>query len=587
MGMNLLDRAVAWMAPRAAVERYVARERLKMFGGYDNAIPGTKRGRSGGVGKNASSESWRAQRDRITLMWDTRDVVRNFGILRGMVARIVQYVADRVQYVSQTGDEKVDTIYQDYFHEWCEDCDLTERHRLRDLVWMLVWALLVDGDHGWNFVESLQRGERKIRLQAIEADRIGNPFQPVDANNPDYVSGITLDPGTGAPLSYRIFKRHRVNNQYSFDGEVPAAQFIHVFDPMRVDQYRGVTPLAPCIGPARDLYEAISFEIQAAKWQIGHSGFIRTDDPTRADGGQSAWAKTGETTKGTKMGLIEMQAAKVLRLTKGEDVVFAPGTNRPNGAFQSLIETLVRLMATSLNMPYGFMYDMTQFSGHTGRIEIAQAMRGVRRYQNLIGEQALDPVRDQVLSRGIALREIPAHPKWRSGRWGFGPSLTGDYGHDTAANLQLLEAGLVTATDLIAESGQTFEEVSRRSASEVGYLQRVAFETGVPIELITKRLVNPTASLAAMNTPPSPPPPMVEAGTDVKPLLEVLTNAGEGIMDRESAIMAIVNMYGLPRAQVEKMVPEPAPVERVHGPAPVVAKGDNRSGKSGNSKGKK
>jgi capsid protein len=585
--MNFLDRAVAFVNPRWGVERAVERERLKMFG-YDAARPGNYRGRSGGLHKNASSESARTNRDRITLMWDTRDVVRNFGILRGMVARIVQYVADRVQYVSQTGDEEIDTVYQDYFHAWCEDCDLTGRHRLRDLVWMLVWALIVDGDHGWNFVESNQRGETKLRLQAVEADRIGNPNEPVNANNPDYVGGITIDPATGAPLSYRIFNRNRISNQYTLDAEVPADQFIHVFDPMRVDQYRGVTPLAPAIAPARDLYEAITFEIQAAKWQIGHSGFIKTADPTRADGGVSAWNGATTTGNGTTAGLIEMQAAKVLRLSQGEDVVFAPGTSRPNGAFQALIETLVRQMSTTLNMPYGFMYDMTQFSGHTGRIEIAQAMRGIRRWQYLVGEQALDRVRDQVLARGIGLREIPAHPKWRSGRWGFGPSLTGDYGHDTQANLQLLEAGLVTATDLIAESGQTFEEVSRRSASEVAYLQRVAMETNIPIELITKRLLNPTAALAAINTPPSPPPPMVEAGTDVKPLLEILSNAGEGIMDRESAIMAIVNMYGLPRAQVEKMVPKPAPQAKAEsGNGKAESNKSGKSGKSGNSKAKK
>jgi len=581
--MNFLDRAWAYLAPVAGLQRFAARERLKMFG-YDAANPGSYRGKSGGLGKNASSENARMNRDRIAIMWDARDVVRNFGLLRGIVARIVQYVADRVQYVSQTGDEEIDTIYQDYFHNWCESADLTGRHRLRDLVWMMVWAVITDGDHGWNMVESWAQGETKLRLQAVEADRIGNPHEPVNANNPDYISGITIDPATGAPLNYRIFKRDRVNNKYDFDAEVPAGQFIHVFDPNRVDQYRGVSALASAIAPARDLYEIYLFEKQAAKWQVGHSGIIHTSDPTRGDGGASAW-NGSKPTNGSSgaAAMIEMQAGKVLRIGQGEEVKFAPGTNRPSGAFMALVEVMVREISTALNMPYGFLYDMSAFSGHTGRVEIAQAMRGIRRYQYLIGEQALDPVRDAVLGRAIGMREIPAHPKWRSGRWGFGPSLTGDYGHDTSANLQMLEAGLCTATDLIAESGQTFEEVTRRSASEVAYLQRVAMEINVPIELITKRLENPTAALAAINTPPSPPPPMVEAGTDVKPLLEILSNAGEGIMDRESAIMAIVNMYGLPRPQVEKMVPRPAP-QAVMGNAEMGnAKSENKSGKSGKS----
>jgi hypothetical protein len=252
-----------------------------------------------------------------------------------------------------------------------------------------------------------------------------------------------------------------------------------------------------------------------------------------------------------------MEAGKIQRLSQGEDIQFAPGTNRPSGAFMALVQVMVREIASGLNMPYGFLYDMTAFSGHTGRIEIAQAMRSIRRYQKLLAEKALDPLRDRVIGLGISLGDLPAHPKWRSGRWGFGRSLTGDYGHDTSANLQLLSAGLVTATDLIAETGQSFEEVVRRSASEVAYLQRVATETGVPIELINQRLPGPTQALAAMAEPPQPPPPgLVPQGLDVKPLLELLKNVGEGILDRESAIINLMNLYGVERNAAEKMIPD-------------------------------
>ena len=182
-------------------------------------------------------------------------------------------------------------------------------------------------------------------------------------------------------------------------------------------------------------------------------------------------------------------------------------------------------------------------------------MRSIRRYQKLLSEKALDPLRDRVIGLGVAMGELPPHPQWRNGRWGFGRSLTGDYGHDTTANLQLLQAGLVTASDLIAETGQSFEEVVRRSASEVAYLQRVATETGVPIELITQRLPAPTQSLAAMAEPPQPPPPGPQ-GLDVKPLLELLKNVGEGILDRESAIINLMNLYGVERNAAEKMIPD-------------------------------
>lgn len=553
--MNFLDRAVSFFNPTAGVQRAFAREKLKAFG-YDAANPGTARGGSGGRNKNASSETWRMQRDRVLLMWDARDVVRNFALLRGIVARIVQYVADTVQYVSQTGDEEVDTLYQDYFHAWCERADITGRHRLGDLVWMLVWAIIVDGDHGWHLLTVDENGKQVPKIQPIEADRIGDPNNPISPANDNNIGGIFVD-DVGRPVSYKIFKRNHRTAQYSFDREIPAEQFIHIFDPQRVDQYRGVTALATAIAPARDLYEVYGFEKTAAKWQAGFSGFVRTPDPTRGDGGVSAWNGTATTGKGGTMGLMEVAPGKIQRLTAGEDITFAPGTNRPSGAFMALVQVMVREISSGLNMPYGFLYDMTAFSGHTGRIEIAQAMRGIRRLQKLISERALNPVRDAVIGNGIAHGELPPHPAWRNGRWGFGRSLTGDYGHDTQANLAMLSAGLVTATDLISETGQSFEEIVRRSASEVSYMQRVATETGVPIELFNQRIPNPTQALAAMAEPPQPPPPgLVPQGMDVKPLLELLKNVGEGILDRESAIITLMNLYGVDRLAAEKMIPD-------------------------------
>jgi hypothetical protein len=38
-------------------------------------------------------------------------------------------------------------------------------------------------------------------------------------------------------------------------------------------------------------------------------------------------------------------------------------------------------------------------------------------------------------------------------RWGFGASLSIDYGNDTSANPSKLQAALITASDLISEGG--------------------------------------------------------------------------------------------------------------------------------------
>ena len=167
----------------------------------------------------------------------------------------------------------------------------------------------------------------------------------------------------------------------------------------------------------------------------------------------SQWDGRADQAPASGPGTVSMEPGKILRLTAGEDISFGPALNRPNGAFLNLVQTMIREMAMGVNMPYGFLYDMSTFGGHASRIEIAQAQRGIRRYQKLLKEQALDPVRDAVIGLGISLGELPAHPLWQQGRWGFGGSLSGDYGNDTAANIQKLNMGLVTSSDLISESG--------------------------------------------------------------------------------------------------------------------------------------
>ncbi|MEI6715734.1 MAG: phage portal protein [Verrucomicrobiota bacterium] len=553
--VTFFDRALATVAPKFATNRIIARARFHEFA-YDMANPGTRRSGSGGLAKNAASENYRSHRDRINLMWDARDMVRNFAILRGIVARLVQYVADKVQYVSTTGDEMIDGAYQDYFHEWCETADLSGRYRLGDLVYLMLWGTFTDGDHGWKIVEL---DEETLKIQPIEADRIGNPNESLKANDDNYIAGIHID-DMGAPVTYDIFKRQR-NNKYSFEGEVPADQFIHFLDPLRVDQYRGVTPLATALAPARDLYDIFLTEKQAAKWQSGQAGVITSNDPFKSTGG-NAFQK-GDTSGATnKPGTMVMEPGKIHRLAEGESVNFTPAMTRPNGAFMSLVEVMVREISIGLNLPYGFVYDMSALSGHTGRIEVAQAMRTIRRWQTLLAERVLDKVRDHVLSRAISLGKLPAHPKWRSGKWGFGASLTGDYGNDVSANLQLLQQGIITASDMIAERGGTFEEVARRSAAEMQFLQRTAGETSIPIELMLQRWPNATQALAAINTPPppapEPPPGMVgeQGEKGVQPLLDILEAVGTGVMDRASAVQTLVQLYALPPATAEKMVPQ-------------------------------
>ncbi len=132
--ISLFERAIAGLAPRYALERAIARDKLTLFG-YDAAHPGTLRGNSGGMGKNAGSETSKMAMDRLALMWDARDLERNMPVIRCVLDRTSQYVCGTVQYQAQTGDEQVDSVYESYWQNWCNNvADITGRHNFRMLV---------------------------------------------------------------------------------------------------------------------------------------------------------------------------------------------------------------------------------------------------------------------------------------------------------------------------------------------------------------------------------------------------------------------------------------------------------------------
>jgi capsid protein len=559
---NFLERVISVVSPERGFKRAQARAAMTFFG-YDAAHPGRFRGGSGGMHKNASAESPRMSLDRIKVMWDARDMVRNDPLVGGLVDRIVLYIAgSKISYQPRTTDPQVDRLYRDFFYDWCNRSDLSGRHRLRDQAVLGTKGMITDGDHG--FVKVRQGNE--LRLQAIESDRIGNPLMANMPMSENYINGFNIN-NLGQLVSVKIFRRTRTS-QYYFDKEVPAEQFIHLAMHATSDQYRPASQLVRILPHARDVHELIGMAKQQQKFASMFAGFLQPTDPYNQRGAATwdAAPKVGE------LGSIQAEAGLVKQMPAGYgDIKFAPGSDVPTGAFIQLFETVIRLIASGLSLPYGFVWDMAVFGGVTARIELVQVDRAIARYRQMLVDRMLEPVKNDVLALAIATRQIPPTKNWKAGKWNFGGKLTGDYGHDTAANVQKLQFGLATATNLADEDGEELEEMIRTAAGEMKYKQQIAAETGVPIELMDNRFPNATQLLAAINTPPVPPPQDLisqKGDAATKQLIEILSSVGEGTTDKESAVEQIVNIFGVPRSQAEAMVPDgPGPGPRVTGGA--------------------
>lgn len=551
--ITFLDRAIASVAPTWALQRAVARDRLTLFG-YDAARPDGARGYSGGISKNGSSETPRMAMDRLAIMWDARDLERNMPIIRCALDRMAQYVCGTVRYQHTSGDPDLDRMFEDYMADWMERlADVTDRRDFRMMMELGFRSSLRDGDFGWQFV----RDGRDLRLREVEADRIGDPNKVSAYTSPNQIQGINID-DLGRPISFEIYRRDGASRtNYVPDCTVPAEQFIHLHRPLRTDEYRTVSMLAPVIAQARDLYEMFAFERGAAKWAASIAGVITVNDPHAKGAAGSAGMWDGKTAEGKP--IEQVQGNKLLRLNPNESVTPFNTGNRPSGAFTQYIDTAIRDIAMGLNVPYGF-FNMASFGGATVRLEAQQLDRTFKRYQEILQSRVLNRIARTVLNNAIALGDLPDTPAWDSFRWQFGPKLTADTGYDTDANLSLLSHGLKTAASIAGDEGFDYEELVAARIKEVVHLRDCAANAGVPMEMVAGQAYpDATAQLAAVVDAVAPPPEaptlesLGEGGT--RNLIGLLESVAGGHIPPEQATALLVQTFGYTPAAAARVIP--------------------------------
>ena len=571
---------------------FEARKRAIMFDSYN---PTSHRRGTGAPIMQSGSETWARNRDRIKSTADARDACR-YDWIGGVVGRMSLYTCGQLHCKSMTGEPSIDEAYDNFFHGWCGDerlqdgsvrCDITGRHRLLKMIQMAFTAFIVDGDYGMIEIDPVFSPTGEYCLQGIEADRIGSPLEAV--TNESYIGGVGIDPKTGRVQFYRTYRRTRTG-QYVDKQEILPKDFIHVFDPERSDEYRGRTKLLRLLNDLRDIREWVEAEKIAGKTQAQWAALIGVKDPFGPTG-PMAWTNTNDA--GTKT--QDAEWGKILKMAEGENFAMLSPSARPSGAFMAFVQTLIRKMAVSLGLSYGFLWDLATLGGVSQRIEVQSDLRKIQQWQKMLEDLILNRVRQKVIAQGISMRVLPPHPNWRAADWGWGPYITADLGHEMEADVAGLQMGLITVADVVRKYGKTAIETFRANAQSANEAIQIGTEYGLPAESFANGLYPQiTQQKAGFNTPtplPPPPPLSIQSIGDkgVKVLLELLEKVGDGTIDRESAVETAMRTFSISRSEAEKIIPdEPSneDLNRAAGLTPSGKPGQVVAGGSGGGGGK-
>ena len=472
--LNLIDKAVAFLNPQGAVNRMIARQKLVNFS-YD-AVKYTRERK--GPSSLSGAEDYRSNYDRVELMKRARDLAENVGLVRSILMKFASHTAANISYQARTENPEVNSDVEAYWAEWWDKCDISTRHTGSTLMQVAIMSMLRDGD----FLFCLVRDkEGDLKLQGIEADRVGDPFKVYTSL--DLIGGIHIDRATGAPSAYDIYSRS-IGDFYTFQATIPASQAFHLFDPLRIDQYRGVSAFHTAINDCTDIYDIVNFEKMAARVASSQSAVVRRNNNNASD---LSTLTNDENVNGDTIKLEAIESGKISYLEPGEDIVFPDGPSRPSGAFAEFHKILLRNICLGLGIPYSFAVDPSAMSGPTARLEMQQAGRTFRRYQKLIDDKVLRPIKNIVLADAVSrgLIENNVGSRTTKGIFNFGANVSIDLSRDSQSAISEFKTGLRTAADIYSERGLDFESSFRQRAQEAALIKKLAQEYDIPAVAIS------------------------------------------------------------------------------------------------------
>ena len=493
-----IDRALENIAPTWALKRLEARVQKSLFeynAARTNRLYAPKQ-------YAQPSESSQNQRDRVVLMYEARDLVDNAPEIREVSRKFGLYLTPH-EYSPTTGDRDYNRVIDEYFHQWCKNCDVTNRHSFKKLVQLAAEERPIDGDCG--FV--IRRSGEGLKLQLVPATRIGNPNDTAVASNNYYQGIITND--FGQPVAYRIFRVDR-NGVYFGAEDIPANQFCHYFDPNRSDMYRGVSDLASGIQTARMLHEILQAEKAGVRFSSQQAALIFNDRGTANPRNLFQPNPTMALPNGQQQ-KNELTEVGMIRYFQNSDRVEVM-PSRPSQAFTGFVQHLMHEISLSVGIPEGVLFGTSDFRGPSVRAEFAAADRVFTKQQGVLTDKVLDPIKDAVILDAIARGEIApptllagetmvqALRRATKGEWRFPAKLSIDVGRESAANMNENRQGAKSLQEIAAEEGTDAFARLEQIAIEAGFVKELAVKYGVPetaIRLTTNSLPSTPAAAAA------------------------------------------------------------------------------------------
>jgi lambda family phage portal protein len=526
-GQNLLDKAIAYISPKIALQRINSRSQLAITGGYTGArIDKAQLSRYSPQPGSANADTIR---DLRTLRARSRDQMRNAPVALGALnTNVTHVIGTGLSYTAAIdseflglSDEAAEEWQDDTkrrWEAWCcsPDCDIARQNDFYGLQELAYRSFKESGDV-FCITPRISRPGRPMRLalQLIEADRICN--KNLTASTDTTIDGIEINPDSTEAIAVWISSQHpggiyfnAVVNTWTRTlirgPNTGRRNVLHIFKPLRPGQLRGVPWIAPIIEPLKQLDRWSEAELNAAVISAIDTTFVRMDpgafENLYDEEAQSAIVNQASAWSGEKT------SGRAINLLPGESIE-SPTPGRPNPAFDPFWTAMVRQIGMALDMPFEVLVMHFQSSYSAARAALLMAWKAFRSQRDLFTKQFCQPIFELWLADEVAEGRISApgffaddiiRAAWSKAIWtGDGPGSI-DPEKEVRAAQARIDLGISTKqAESILHDGVDWEQKHEQRVKEIN------------AEKADGIYFPPAGSPAMPATPPT------EDGTAVKP----------------------------------------------------------------------
>ena len=301
-----------------------------------------------------------------------------------------------------------------------------------------------------------------LQVQMLPSEMLPLNHNAVDGNGNIVRQGIEFD-RVGRRVAFHFLRRHPGDStDPGLSGEtvrVPAAEVLHVIDPVEAGQLRGVSRFAPAIVKLFLLDQYDDAELDRKKVAAMYAMFVTSPAP------DNPLAPPDEE--------YEVAPGQVVRLDPGEDVTVSAPADSGSTYEPFQYRTLLQISA-ALGIPYGYLSnDGAKGNFSNSRLSLIEFRRRVSAWQHSVMVfQMCRPVWARFMDTAVlagALR-LPGYDRrraeylacnWLPTKWDWVDPLK-----DANAEIAQIEAGLKSRTQAIAERGYDAEQVDAEIARE-------------------------------------------------------------------------------------------------------------------------